>query len=119
MSTKDDSWLELIAKLIGGVVIGVSFFAFIIICTIPLALIGAWARMKMWDWFIVPYFHLPHVSLWLMYALGLFVSMWRASSDTESDDNKKKKNAFATIAMWNLIQLITVLLGYIVHRWLV
>ena len=115
--SKDDSWFEIIAKLIGMVVIGVSFFAFMVVCTIPLALIGAWARMKMWDWFIVPYFHLPHVSLWLMYALGLFAGMWRAPSSAEAE-SEKKKNAFVTVAAWNLMQLVAVLLGYIVHRWI-
>jgi hypothetical protein len=115
--SSSDSWLEVIAKLIGGIVIAVSYFAFLVLCTIPLALIGAWARMKMWDWFIVPYFHLPHVSLWLMYALGLFVGMWHTSASSD-DDNKKKKNAFVTIAAWNFLQLFTMLMGYIVHRWI-
>ena len=55
---------------------------FVAVCaaTIPLGILAAWMRVKMWDWFMVPYFHLPHIGVPLMYAIGLFIVSFRAGT---------------------------------------
>ena len=57
-----------------------ALFVAAVVAMIPLALLVAWMRMKIWDWFMVPYFHLPHISVLLMYAIGLFIASFRAGT---------------------------------------
>jgi hypothetical protein len=49
------------------------------VVAIPIGAFQAWLRMTIWNWFH-SYFGLPAVGFWPMFALGLIVSSWRASS---------------------------------------
>jgi hypothetical protein len=44
----------------------------------------------LWDWFVVPAFHLSAISFWVMYGLTLLISLFRsAGSDIEAEHRHK------------------------------
>ena len=59
---------------VGVVLLGGTAAVLMFVLFLPLGLISAWMSVKMWDWFAVPYFHLPHISVWLMFVVGMFIS---------------------------------------------
>lgn len=63
-----------------------TLLAVIIIGLLPLALLAAWMRVRMWNWFIVPYFHLPRIGVLLMYVIGLFLSTFRGGTRSLKDE---------------------------------
>lgn len=49
------------------------------VALIPLGLfLWTYVQVRLWDWFVVPYLHLPHLTFWVMYGLNLFISTFKA-----------------------------------------
>ena len=90
--------------------------ALVVIGLIPLMLLVAWMRVKMWEWFAVPYFHLPRVSVWLMLAVGLFMSTFQPSFPTLKEDHYAA-NAIVRFANSALIALTLFSLAWAIHNW--
>lgn len=55
------------------------WFVFGVIAWLPLALLSAWIRTRIWNWFLVPYFEAPTVSVLAMLGLGMFVGCFTAT----------------------------------------
>lgn len=112
MSDKKYTLMESAAILIGGGFMG----ALGILLVIPIDLGLAWMRTLIWNWFFVSYLHLPHMSVWLMFAIMLFISMFRKSS-------RELKDEYYTVPLWKslvtayIIEGITFLLLFGVHLW--
>jgi len=94
------------------------FTSLVFVLFLPLYLFAAWMRVKMWDWFMVPYFHAPHVSVWLMFAIGLFVSLFQNSAHPELKKEFYKASEAARIWGPIVVQLITFGLAYLIHIWI-
>lgn len=43
----------------------VAFVVVVFLIGLPLGLLSAWIRATIWNWFAVPYLHLPHISVWV------------------------------------------------------
>lgn len=114
MADNDDSLFEIVAKFVGVIVIGILVFGAIMVATFPLALMCAWARVKLWDWFAVPYLHVPHVSIWVMYGLGLIANSFYYVRDAGKEE--KNKSVLTSLAVWYLSQLIAVGVGWTIHH---
>jgi hypothetical protein len=60
-----------------------NMFLFGVIAYIPLTLMVAYIRTRMWNWFLVPYLDAPTMSVLPMAGIGIFIGMFRRStSDT-------------------------------------
>jgi hypothetical protein len=46
----------------------------------------------LWNWFVVPAFHVSDISFWLMYGLVLIVSMFSNPSDQSLDADRRTKS---------------------------
>jgi len=96
-------------------VIGCSTTLVAVLFMIPIGLIFAWIRVKMWDWFIVPYFHAPHISVWLMFAIGCLLATNHGSSypplKEEFYSTGKASRALAPFAG----HLLGFFLAYVLH----
>jgi hypothetical protein len=53
---------------------GIMSAILLVLVIVPVGLFVAWVRATIWNWFAVPYLHLPHISVWLMYAVTLFAA---------------------------------------------
>jgi hypothetical protein len=51
----------------------------------------------LWNWFVVPAFHVSDVSFWLMYGLVLIVSMFSNPSDQSLDADRRTKSLMTAI----------------------
>lgn len=69
---KQYSLVELLTITVATPVI----FGLITLVGIPIGLLVAWMRELVWNWFMPAYLHLPHIGLWLMFAVGLLWSMF-------------------------------------------
>lgn len=89
----------------------------VVIALIPLMLLTAWMRVKMWDWFAVPYLHLPHVSVWLMLAIGIFLSTFNTDAPALKDEYYASKAGARFIGQL-LITSIGFGLAWAIHAWI-
>jgi hypothetical protein len=101
-----------------AVLLGGSAGILIYILFVPLGLFYAWMRVKMWDWFVVPYFQLPHISVWLMYALGLLIYMLKPDNTQQFKDEYYKASETSRIFVPMLVQLFSFLVAWIIHTWI-
>ena len=103
---------EWVLVSVGGGFVAVAIY----VLFLPLGLLIAWMRVKMWEWFVVPYFHAPHVSVWLMFALGL---SW-ASVQVRVDALKKEfydSSPLERAAGPFVMNAVAFLIAYLVHIW--
>jgi hypothetical protein len=71
-----------------ALIVGVGFPFLVIgasIALLPLNLLYSWIACKFWEWFAVPYFHAPHVGVWLMCMAGWFISMFMPYTNLKND----------------------------------
>jgi hypothetical protein len=101
----------------GAVLIGGTAGIVIYVVFLPLGLLMAWMRVKMWDWFIVPYFHLPHVSVWLMYGIVILFTSIAYNPNPELKNDLYKASQAARIAMPFAVQFMGFLVAYLIHVW--
>jgi hypothetical protein len=101
-----------------AVLIGGTAGIFIYILFLPLALLTAWMRVKMWDWFVVPYFHLPHIAVWVMFGLGIFISSIFYNYNPELKDDHYKASIGLRIATPIAMQWLGFLIAYLIHIWI-
>jgi hypothetical protein len=57
-------------------------------------LYGAFVLMNLWNWFVVPTFHLSAIFYWMVFGLALavntFYQVFVAGSDVEADLNQER-----------------------------
>lgn len=51
----------------------------------------------LWNWFVVPSFHVSDISFWLMYGLVLIVNMFSNPSDRSFDADRRTKSLMTAI----------------------
>lgn len=92
-------------------------FGAIAIATLPLGLATAWMRSTVWNWFGVPYLHLPTVGVLPMFAIECLLSLFRARS-------RELKGEFYAKPAWRelIVSFISDCLQFgfcvLVHLWL-
>lgn len=117
MTEKNTSWTEIIG---GGVIVFGALFG-IVALGLGYGLWATYVLLKVYAWFIVPYFHGPLVSFWQFYGAMLLVHAIRYSLKT---DRKKEEEVLGKRKIGGLITnitfgpLFTLLAAYCVHRWL-
>jgi len=94
--------------------------AFLLICLtaiamLPLLLLTAWMRETVWNWYCAAV-HLPPVSIWFMFVVGLFVSMFLPSYPTLKDDLLKFKSWQNSLFSFTGQVIVFVIIA-IVHIW--
>ena len=58
--------------------------------SIVVGLYTTFVLVVLWDWFVVPAFHLSPISFWVMYGLTLFISVFRSNGgDIEVEQRHK------------------------------
>lgn len=74
------------------------------------AFVRGWALVKMWDWFIVPTFGVPHISIAIAVGMCLTINLFYAGyAKPDSDDSTTKQIVVAFVA-----PILTVGFGYLV-----
>ena len=76
----------------GPILMGLVAFLLVL----PMALFDAWIASIVWNWFAVPYFHLPTIHVWLMLMVAIFVGFFRGSYPALKDEFLRSKG-------WNAI----------------
>lgn len=79
------------------------------------SVIHGWALMKLWGWFIFPYFDVPMITIPVAIGISLIVGMLAVKSDS-IDSNKKQstEDAVAQLVGNVLSPVVVVLIGWIV-----
>ena|ERR1700677_737200 len=91
------------------------FIAFIMVATLPFSMLTAWARVKLWNWFVVPYLHLPPIPFWAMFALGIFAATFRGTKLKESDYKPEIKDYVTWFAADVIGSLLAVFVGWVIR----
>jgi hypothetical protein len=99
--------------LFGGI-IGSGAIVLITIAMLPLLLLSAWIRWILWQWFAVPFLHLPMLSYWAVVGLCLLIHTF---SHTDQPNGYKPTNAdtFGRIFGAIAVEFIALGIGYIIH----
>jgi hypothetical protein len=97
--------------------IGGAAGAVIYILLLPIGLFMAWMRVEMWNWFVVPYFHAPHISVWLMFALGILITSVTYNGNPELKDDHYKASMGARLAVPFIVQMTSFCVAYLIHIW--
>jgi len=96
-----------------GVAVGV-IIPLMVVVTFPLTMLTAWIRWTLWNWFAVPYLHVPAVPYWAVVGLGFLVSSF-AHTNSPNGYKPKASETFSMIVMPVVGQLICLGIGYIIH----
>ena len=100
--------------LVAAMMVAVAF-----LLMLPIGLLLAWVRVKLWVWFVVPYFHLPVISFWEMYALSILIGTFvNYSKPTAKEEPKPgfRENAVSmctNVGGW----LLALGIGYLIHHY--
>lgn len=68
-----------VLEYIGTAVVAAPIIFMFAVITFPFALFDAWARMKLYAWFAIPYLHAPAIPYWAFVGIGLLLTMFRGS----------------------------------------
>lgn len=76
---------------------------------------AGWVFAILWGWFILPFFHLPQISIALAIGLSMVVRML-TSSGTSDNSGKSASETFISLLVYSfLYPLLVLVMGAIVH----
>ena len=85
------------------------------ITALPFVLWKSYVITILWAWFVTPYFHLPTLSVWLVYGLTTLLSL------VKSDMTVKKEpdaiNWKSSYAMFVIGPALSLGIGYLIHHY--
>jgi len=106
----------LVAKMVLAV-LAPSVCVMLAVVLFPLGLLYAYCDMRVWNWFVAPYFHLAAMSLWPAYGFNLWLGSHRYVRPMYEDDKKPRwALSFCLVLISHLIMLA---IGAAVHHWVV
>jgi hypothetical protein len=83
---------------------------------------NGWVLMKLWEWFIIPVFHLPMLTLPAAMGLSLVVHFLtyqhQSTSDTKGTEEEEKKKRIRIFVQIFLRPLIVLGIGYVIHLYM-
>ena len=86
---------------------------------LPFGFLLSWVRMILWEWFAVPLLHLPALSFWQIYALGLIPSTFIHTIAQPKDAPKPSLgDSMKGYYMEALEWVILLGVGYVLHIWM-
>lgn len=87
--------------------------AFIALMLAVGTVLNGWALTYLWDWFVVPIFHLPHLSIAYAAGLGLVISYLTHQGDyAKEEDNAAMQRVVNTL----LQPPFAVGIGWVIHQ---
>lgn len=84
---------------------------------LPFTVLSAWIRLQVWEWFAVPYLHLPHLTLWSMFGVGVLIGLFR-THEWNRDDKKSTSSIFSNMAIELSLEFMALGVGYAVYHWI-
>ena len=87
---------------------------FVLVASTPFSLLDAWIFTQLWAWFVVPSFHLPVISVWVAFGLGLMYKLWAA--DIQVKIKPDETNWMVTLLTKVCISGMALFLGWIIHH---
>jgi hypothetical protein len=102
----------MIAELMTGILLVVGAAVVIVLVIAMLTVLRAFVLCKLWTWFIVPFFHLPELTI--PFAIGIALVAGMFYSHLPPDDDKKVQ--FWTVAFTG--PLIILFVGWIVQMFI-
>lgn len=86
--------------------------AAILLSSIPGAMYSGWVEMKLWNWFVAPYFHIQPISFWVMFGIAAFIGC-----HGYVDHTKDRKLALVSMYISNFTApSVLLIIGYLVHN---
>jgi hypothetical protein len=108
------TFFEWIIAVIAGSIATVLIFSLMI----PVSLFACWVRVQLWDWFAVPYLHLPSVPFWAMYGLGTLIGTFYYSKGKTNEYKQTWQDGLLALLVNIFGWLIALGFGYIIHTYL-
>lgn len=87
----------------------------VLLLYIPIGLYLAFIASVLWDWFLVPFFNLPSLSVWQMFGVMLAVVALRPRLRIYKEERKLD---WKRIAMLPFVPLFILALGAIIKFWI-
>ena len=94
----------------------IAYIFFTIIIAIYSTVLSGWAIAKLWAWFIVTTFGLPHLTI--PAAIGLAIMVEYFQPTPEPKEQEYRKTLLNTAFMGMFKPFVCVLVGLIVKHWL-
>ena len=98
-------------------VVAPATLVFIYLLAAPFFLVDAWMQATIYNWFFPPYLGLPVISIWLMVAVGLFLSLLRQPQPVLKDEYLKL-TALKASGILFLHHVVCLLFAWGIHRWI-
>lgn len=96
------------AALVFGLSVPITVAVFITF--LPGAILLTYIRIQLWDWFAIPYLHLPMIPFWAMFGLTTFAGTFYYASAPVSDYKPTMKQN-VTVMVTN-VKIIHLTKGY-------
>lgn len=114
--------MEILAGALAVLVAIVGVFVLLALFIAFSSMYNGWVLMKLWEWFIVPVFHLPMLTLPAAMGLSLVVHFLtynqQRTSDTNGTEEEKKKKMIHVFVQIFLRPLIVLGIGYGIHLYM-
>ena len=118
MSDKKYTLWEAAGLFVVGVPVVLLTVAVLAVIGLPFSILLAWIRVQLWNWFAVPYLHLPPIPLWAMFGLSVFIGTFISTKATVKDAPKPDWKDEGKALLFNVFGwLIALGIGYAIHTW--
>ena len=84
---------------------------------LPLSMLSTWMFLVMWRWFAVPALHMPDVTFWQMWGIGVMVTFWQNTTRALKEEFYES-TLFRVFAAQLAVRFVGLGLAYIVHAYL-
>jgi hypothetical protein len=119
MSDKKYTLWEAMAVFAVAVPVVLLTVGVVTVISLPFSILVAWVRVQLWNWFAVPYLHLPPIPIWAMFGLSVFISTFVPTKSKLKDAPQPDWKDEGKALMFNVFGwLIALGLGYAIHTWL-
>lgn len=88
--------------------------AAITVLVLPFSLWQAWVLVQLWSWFVVPYFHAPTISVWLV--MGLLLIYGSVTKTSEVKKEAPETNWTSTFIVFVFGPAFSLTIGYLIHH---
>lgn len=104
----------------GNIIIYLLAFLFICSLIVPFTVYFIWSfafvAVQLWNWFIIPFFHVGPVTLLQMAGIGCFVRLFTFSIPNTGDKDKPLSQTIAELFGYLMMPWVALLCGYIIYR---
>lgn len=106
------------AVAFGAMLVGIpAMLVALTLVFLPIDLAWSYLRATAWNWFLVPYLHVPPMNMWLMFAISLIIRTMQRT-DRALKDEVYKAALWKDMITGYLVEGYLFFLLFVIHHWI-